>query len=302
MEPWRVYADPGARKLAQAVVRDDVVRLKRLIGQGADVNAVGDGGVNMLIFALRSASPRAFETLLDAGIDTGLRDKAGKTALHYAASNPDAQYMATILRYPVDVDSRETEYGETALLLSEGNPDQIRMLLAAGADPNVRDELGETILHRESMLQNHGAVLDILEAGADHTIEDRKGRTFQDLLEPEHALEGGSDESYRRIVEWLREHDVPTNLPAVSSAERTGRVLAVAHLRDGEDWRPAFRIDPEEFDAIPQFGSAVQEVLDELDRRGIPARIDQGEYAFGDPAFGLPSWREYRAGLTTPAD
>lgn len=53
----------------------------------------------------------------------------------------------------------------------------VRLLLAAGADPNSRDVEGNTCLHKASFVGNYDAILRLVEAKADIDATDSEGGT-----------------------------------------------------------------------------------------------------------------------------
>lgn len=71
-----------------------------------------------------------------------------------------------------------TSFGSTPLHLAATNPDltALQVLIAAGADPNVRDNDGATPLHMAAYTQNAKHARLLLEAGADPMAKTNVGR------------------------------------------------------------------------------------------------------------------------------
>lgn len=92
--------------------------------------------------------------LLDAGADARIADNGGETALLRAAlaERPSADLIA---------------------------------LLAEISDPDARDILGRTALHRAAFGGRLDACAALLEAGADPRIRDEEGKRASDLLDAE---------------------------------------------------------------------------------------------------------------------
>lgn len=69
--------------------------------------------------------------------------------------------------------------GSTPLLVAAGNDDaaQVRQLLKAGADPNVRNTLGTTPLLEAAFLSNSEIIKALLDAGADPNAAGADGQT-----------------------------------------------------------------------------------------------------------------------------
>ncbi|WP_194832259.1 ankyrin repeat domain-containing protein [Nocardia sp. XZ_19_369] len=287
-------------KLAKAVVKDDVAKVNKLLADGADLGGVGVCGWNVLMLALAARKRKAFRALLDAGADTAHRDEDGATVLHMAARIEDSWYLQTLLEYPVDVNAIDPSSGATPLIAARGNYEQFRMLLAAGADPNIPDLSGGTALHHAAELARYQQVLDLLDAGADPNRTDESDETFQGYLHRPDPLDQGTELRNQRaqITSWLREHGIAIEpLPEHVARARASaaRHRAVGHIGDSAGgWTPAFTIDPSEFDDVIEFGKAIESALNELQYRHIPAKVVQRRYPAGDPVFSLPSWEQYR--------
>ena len=144
--------------------------------------------------------------LLDEGADVSLRDRIGATPLLDAVERGvDEDAMALLIRASAEagvLDARNVD-GDTALHLSHdnGQTDVMRLLLDAGADPNVQNNDGQTLLHHmaeEGITEyvRHEDVEDLLNAGADPNLIDEKGWT------PAHyAGEGGHKDMLRLLLE-----------------------------------------------------------------------------------------------------
>lgn len=95
-----------------------------------------------------------------------------------AARTGTAEDLATALRS--DPGSREvrTEMGSTPLHLAaaNANPGPLKVLIAAGANPNARDRDGMTPLHVAAYSQNATHAQLLLEAGADSYALTASGR------------------------------------------------------------------------------------------------------------------------------
>jgi ankyrin repeat protein len=104
----------GRSALHYAALDGDVDRVIELIAQGADVNAVDQaGGHTALHFAAQGQHTETARALLSAGAEVDARDRFGKTPLSMALFN---------------VRDRDGEV--------------IRVLLASGADPNLKNNNG----------------------------------------------------------------------------------------------------------------------------------------------------------------
>lgn len=87
-----------------------------------------------------------------------------------------------------------------------GTAESVRVLTAAGGDPNARNLLGDTALHRWAsawatnwQTYQQGTVGALLDAGADATARNAAGETPWDILHKNELLEKvrGSDDYWR---------------------------------------------------------------------------------------------------------
>ena len=159
--------------VADAAMKGDAAAVRRLIAQGANVDAAqGDGmtalhwaaerGDSAIATALLSAKASVKQTtrigsytplhiaaksgrgaitraLLKAGADAKAPTISGATPLHLAAASGDTVTVRALIEKGVDLNAKENEYGQTPLVFaaSVGRADVIRMLLKAGADASI---------------------------------------------------------------------------------------------------------------------------------------------------------------------
>ena len=139
------------RNLLDSIVMRDIIRVRELLKEGADVN-VRDKEHNEtpLILGVEFGDAVMVRLLLDAGSEVDARDDWGRTALCYA---------------PV---------------LSE----VFEALHNAGADVHARDEEGNTILMRNvSKCASLAEVEELLRLGVDQSITNEDGKTALDMAE-----------------------------------------------------------------------------------------------------------------------
>lgn len=115
------------------------------------------------------------DRLAVSGVDFDLRDNARNSLLHEAAAfNGAASGMAQMLiARGTQIDSKNIE-GKTAMHLAVERNDSalVSLLLAKGALPNERDNLGNTPLHRASSAET---VIFLLAAGANPDLANKRG-------------------------------------------------------------------------------------------------------------------------------
>lgn len=182
--------------------------VRTLLEAGSDPNPPYESydGYTPLMFTARYGHPGTTRLLLEAGAETERRDHNGARALEWATS---AYYLAERADLPLTVrllleagspaDSDDDRHGITPLMhVSQygGDAELIRLLLAAGADPDRTDGSNETALHRAAW-RDGPAVALLLEAGADPNVAARiLGRTALHV-----AASGGAILNARLLLE-----------------------------------------------------------------------------------------------------
>lgn len=161
-----------------AVKRDDSRTVANLLTRGFDANTLDPKGLHGLIIAVQEPSPKVAEVLLrwpktnvefrtakdesplmlaafkgqlelarklvERGADV---NKTGWTPLHYAATNGHLQIMDLLLENHAYIDA-ESPNRTTPLMMAAqyGTPAAVKLLLEAGADATLRNQLGLTAI------------------------------------------------------------------------------------------------------------------------------------------------------------
>ncbi|KAL8705359.1 MAG: hypothetical protein Q9201_001515 [Fulgogasparrea decipioides] len=104
---------------------------------------------SLLYLATSLNSSAAAQALIDHGADLSHSSPYGETALHIAARKGDDVVVRAILRSSSDdalVDLRESSCGRTPLIIAciEGHQSVVELLIAAGANAGLSDDLGWT--------------------------------------------------------------------------------------------------------------------------------------------------------------
>ncbi|NUO77563.1 MAG: ankyrin repeat domain-containing protein [Lysobacter sp.] len=211
-----IFPDPKVAALAEAIAEGDVAAI-RTLATGVDLSARGDKQVTLLQWALLNQRLDSLKALLDAGADPKQPGVDGDTVLHMAAAANDASYLTELLARGGDPNVRNPESGAgplRAALMGEREA-QFRALLAAGADPNLADRLGNTPLHIAGQINEPARALDLLQAGSNPTARNAQGVTFQRYLFMTRAsLLNAETRKQREAVEaWLTGHGVALEGP-----------------------------------------------------------------------------------------
>jgi ankyrin repeat protein len=179
--------------------KPDFVRL--LLDHGADVH-IRDGDQSALHLAVGSRNPQVVQMILEQYTELDVRDMEGTTPLLKASYNGNPAVVQLLIDHGADPHARD-HCGKTALdkagtlgvcrmllelnvsqtcaflgAASQGDPDQIRLLLNHGASPDVRSESGDTPLHFAAARGRLGAArFLVLELNADVNARDDEGTT-----------------------------------------------------------------------------------------------------------------------------
>ncbi|MFC5499898.1 ankyrin repeat domain-containing protein [Caenimonas terrae] len=162
----------------RAVKRDDPGTVQSLLSRGFDANTLDPRGLHALFIAVQEPSPKVADVmmrwpktnvefrnskdesplmiaalkgelelarkLVERGADV---NKTGWTPLHYAATNAHLDVMTMLLDNYAYIDA-ESPNKTTPLMMAAqyGNADAVKLLLEAGADPRLKNQLGLTAI------------------------------------------------------------------------------------------------------------------------------------------------------------
>jgi uncharacterized protein len=209
-----VFASPRTVALARAVGKDDSAGVRQLILAGANPNDPGKDGTQLLLWAMVHKAKHAMRALLAAGADPNQFDTSSSRAVvHYAAIYDDSTYMPILLRAHANPNLRRPNGGDSPLdeAIVFHHPAQVRMLLAAGADINQPNSVGDTPLIVAAQITDAPRILDLLHAGANPSLRNSTGHTFQTYLNlmPMNNSTAEYRQQREAINDWLRQHNIP---------------------------------------------------------------------------------------------
>ncbi len=144
---------PGMNQLMHAAGMGNEAEIRRALQRREDMNAADETGWTALMVAAVAVQPQAVSTILDAGARVDQRDHHGDTALIGVAAvrfgnlRIAAEVVGILIAHGASVDATN-DLGESALMWAarSGNPESIKVLLMAGADPARIDQSGHNAL------------------------------------------------------------------------------------------------------------------------------------------------------------
>ncbi len=161
------------RQLVSAAKANDLPRVTELIGEGGNVNAKDSIQDSAFLYAGAEGFNEILQLTLAHGADVSSVNRYGGTALIPASEHGHVETVRILIAAGVPV-NHVNNLGWTALqeavLLNNGGPrqqDVILQLLAAGADPDIRDPQGRTVLENAQRL-GFGEIAAIIEQHEQH--------------------------------------------------------------------------------------------------------------------------------------
>ncbi len=160
--------------VADAAARGDLEAVRRLLREGADVNAPQGDGMTALHWAAERGDADLADVLLYAGarVDAGTRI-GHYTPLHLASRRAGATVVEVLLDAGSDPNASTTNSGATPLHLAAatGDPAVVAVLVEAGANVNGREGAwGQTPLIFAAASNRVAAMEVLLGAGADLSL------------------------------------------------------------------------------------------------------------------------------------
>lgn len=145
--------DFNASPLMLATMAGDPENIRLLLAKGADPNQsmklLGMFPTSPLVAAAGFGDPAVVRALLAGGANVHEKDSDSMTPLHWAVLAHHTKAVKTLLEGGADVNAVD-RFGYTPLMYAAtidfGDAEAASMLLAAGADPRIKDKSGKTAL------------------------------------------------------------------------------------------------------------------------------------------------------------
>lgn len=286
--------------LYEAVERGEVGNVERLLEAGANPNAVPEGKILLplevaaqvgiaqvakallqhgarpdsavgdeapLWVALRYSNDLVAAEIVKAGANYMEPQHKGCTPLHYAILGDAQETVKAMLAHGADANAEGCFGRCLQLAASKQSEPMLKLLLQAGADPNLPDSLGQTAMFEAMEHANPAIISLLLKAGAPIDAQDRDGNTPL-----HHAAIAGKVLSATRALDFHADPNLPNH------AGETPLHVAVLHsqnavveklLQAGAD--PRIKTN---------YGATPFRIAEERDNGSLMQLISEGERTF----------------------
>lgn len=202
VEQWLADGADVNDELQNAIVANDIERVRFLIKHGADVDAVDHEGYAPLHNAARRGYVNVARALIEAGADVNAGDRDGWTALMFSAWADNAEI--------------------------------VRDLAAAGADLRVKDPRGLTSLGIATMYEKVSATYALIDAGADINAE-MGGAGYTPLMLTALSGSGGAADALIRAGAEVNARNSAGVTALMIAAAQDSTAVAETLIRAGAD-------------------------------------------------------------------
>lgn len=184
--------DDGLTPLHIAVAQGDLSIIESLLGNGADVNTANAYGTTALHGAVKM-NPSAIPVLINHGANTESHDGSGATPLLLAVAEGQTESIRLLIDGGANVNERGGgDYLITPLHLAispDTDPSILSLLIDYGADIEAKGAGGMTPLHLAIGLGTLSTVSTLLARGADPHLRNDLGLTAYDVARRQGAPE-----------------------------------------------------------------------------------------------------------------
>lgn len=165
--------------LHKAAGAGDLVKVRKLIEEGAAVNARDTLLETPLHYAARFGWTEIVEALVQAGADVKAVSSEGQTPLHLAAAGGFADIAELLVKKGAEVDAANRNHETPLALAAAGGHDiVVSLLLRNGANPNLSDStLGRSPLLDAVNRDFEAIATELIEFSADVNRPDGTGQT-----------------------------------------------------------------------------------------------------------------------------
>jgi uncharacterized protein len=230
------FTDPKVIELCKAIEVNDLAQMDKLIAEGVNVNARGEGNVTPLFWAFPDNKIERFTKLLEAGADPNVQITSNlglprvfgvnDSVTHLVAKTWFPKYFETTVEHGLDPYIKDSLGGDVVLsLIVHGGPSLInrfKLLLKHGWDINHTGWSGDNALLTSIQYERYSLALFLLENGADYNYYNptTNVKAIHQLI----PVQGGlyprppspPTPEYLKVLKWLEDHGQDATLAAAT--------------------------------------------------------------------------------------
>jgi len=261
------FNDSAVIELCKAIEANDLAKMKRLIAEGVDVNAIGEGGVTPLLWAFVDNQPERFQLLLENGADPNVKTTTRLNAPNAFAVGDSVTTLAASSYFVGPYEAVLQHGGDPSIVGPHEQPmlhiivrapisqelkkKRILMAVEYGADINQKNSMGTIAATAVGAFQQWELALWLLQQGVDpHYYRPVESTNIVGVaLSHEDRLTPSRKESYEKLMQWFREDGY--DLEAIRESSRQIREIRVPSSRKrfiqrkiAEQVRQGLRPDP----------------------------------------------------------
>lgn len=161
------FGDTEEARLARAAAEGRVDEVTRLVRSGADVNALGQKNMTPLGWALTARNTQGMRALLQAGADPNQSIGPEKQfhPVWLAAGMDTPEPLRVLLEFKGNPNATHKGYAYVALKNAVMHLENVKLLVAAGADVNAADSIGSPFALDAASLAQYDVVIYLLQHG-----------------------------------------------------------------------------------------------------------------------------------------
>jgi uncharacterized protein len=178
--------------LTEASGKGRISEIDKILSQGAEVNFQGKEGMTALSWAFLQGNRKGYQYLSERGANPDLQMTRstltsdglidGNSPMSLASMHEDPWYLEITLKHIWNAVKGESPIFQCMMLFDHLRPrpriEQLKMLIASGADLNARNRSDLTPLMNAAQLNRYDMTHILLKAGADPELKTKWGTTI----------------------------------------------------------------------------------------------------------------------------
>ena len=201
--------------LKQAVVNEDVDRVRSLTLLKANVNKVYEDGLTLLWYAAVKERTDIAELLLNAGAKADVADKTGKNLITYCVERRKYEMAKLLKKHGAQLKSKDSIFLlQRGLVIGDG--ELVKTLIELGVNVNTKFSDGLSALWIAAFTNNRDMIEVLAEGKANMNIKDKNGKT---------VLMWAVENDKKEVANTLITHGANINL--MDNKKRTALLSAV---------------------------------------------------------------------------